>query len=80
MDNPINLFKTSKGQAQYFAAYDAVLDLWPVPHETRLITTPYGRTHVISCGPEDAFPLLLLHAGQASSTMWFPNTAAPSHR
>ena len=80
MDDPIKLFKTSKGQAQYFAAYDAALDLWPVPHETRFITTPYGRTHVISCGPEDAFPLLLLHAGQASSTMWFPNIASLSRK
>jgi len=75
MDNPINLFKTPKGQAQYFAAYDAALEMWPVPHESRFVTTPYGRTHIISCGPEDAFPLVLLHAGQASSTMWFPNIA-----
>jgi pimeloyl-ACP methyl ester carboxylesterase len=75
MDSPINLFKTSKGQAQYFAAYDAAMQLWPVPYQSTFITTPYGRTHVISCGPEDAFPLVLLHAGQASSTMWFPNIA-----
>lgn len=75
MDNPINLFKTSKGQAQYFAAYDAALHLWPVPHESRFVTTLFGQTHLISCGPEDALPLVLLHAGQASSTMWFPNIA-----
>lgn len=75
MDTPINLFKSSKGRAQYFAAYDAALNLWPVPHKSRFVTTPYGRTHVISCGPEDASPLVLLHAGQASSTMWFPNIA-----
>jgi pimeloyl-ACP methyl ester carboxylesterase len=75
MDNPINLFKTSKGQVQYFAAYDAAMQLWPVPFESSFVTTAYGRTHVISCGPEDAFPLVLLHAGQASSTMWFPNIA-----
>lgn len=75
MDSPINLFKTSKGQAQYFAAYDATLDLWRVPHKSRFVTTPYGRTHFITCSPEDAFSLVLLHAGQASSTMWFPNIA-----
>jgi pimeloyl-ACP methyl ester carboxylesterase len=75
MDSPINLFKTSKGQAQYYASYDAALQLWPVPHESRFITTPYGQTHVLSCGQEDAFPIILLHAGQASSTMWFPNIA-----
>ncbi len=75
MDNPISLFKSTKGQTQYFTAYDASLNLWPVSHKSRFVTTPYGQTHVISCGPEDAFPLLLLHAGQASSTMWFPNIA-----
>jgi pimeloyl-ACP methyl ester carboxylesterase len=80
MDTPIRLFKTSKGQAQYFAAYDAALQQWPVPHTSRFVTTPYGRTHVISCGPEDAFPLVLLHAGQASSTMWFPNIAPLSEK
>ncbi len=75
MDSPINLFKTSKGQAQYYAAYDAAMQLWPVSFESRLVTTSYGQTNVISCSPEDAFPLVLLHAGQASSTMWFPNIA-----
>jgi pimeloyl-ACP methyl ester carboxylesterase len=73
MDSPINLFKTPKGQAQYFTAYDAAMKLWPVPYESQLVTTSYGQTHVISCGPKDGFPLVLLHAGQASSTMWFPN-------
>jgi pimeloyl-ACP methyl ester carboxylesterase len=80
MDNQINLFKTSKGQAQYFAAYDAALELWPVAHESRFVTTPYGCTHIVSCGPEDAFPLVLLHAGQASSTMWFPNIVGLSSK
>jgi pimeloyl-ACP methyl ester carboxylesterase len=75
MDGSINLFKTSKGQAQYYAAYDAAMHLWPVPYESRLISTSYGQTNVISCGPEAAPPLVLLHAGQASSTMWFPNIA-----
>jgi pimeloyl-ACP methyl ester carboxylesterase len=80
MDNPPKLFKTTKGQTQYFAAYDAALQLWPVPHESRFVTTPYGQTHIISCGPKEAFPLVLLHAGQASSTMWFPNIAHLSEK
>jgi pimeloyl-ACP methyl ester carboxylesterase len=80
MDSPINLFKTDKGQAQYYTAYDAAMQLWPVPFESNFVTTPYGRTHVISCGPKDGFPLVLLHAGQASSTMWFPNIAHLSEK
>jgi pimeloyl-ACP methyl ester carboxylesterase len=78
MDSPIDLFKTPTGQVKYFTAYDAAMQMWPVPFESRFVTTPYGQTHVISCGPEDAFPLVLLHAGQASSTMWYPNIAALS--
>jgi pimeloyl-ACP methyl ester carboxylesterase len=70
-----NCFKTQKGQSCYFAAYDSALQLWPIPHESHFVTTPYGQTHVIICGSKDSHPLLLLHAGQASSTMWFPNIA-----
>lgn len=73
MDKPIQIFKTLKGKSQYFAAYDASMRLWPVPYTTRYVTTPYGQTQVIACGPENAFPVVLLHAGYASSTMWFPN-------
>jgi pimeloyl-ACP methyl ester carboxylesterase len=75
MDSPINLFMTPGDQAKYFAAYDATLKMWPVSHESRFVNTPYGQTHIISCGPEDAFPIVLLHGGYASSTMWFPNVA-----
>ena len=72
---PDQSFQDPQRPSRYFAAYDAAMQLWPVPYKSRFVTTPYGRTHVISCGPEDAFPLVLLHAGQASSTMWFPNIA-----
>jgi pimeloyl-ACP methyl ester carboxylesterase len=80
MEIPITLFKTPKGQVKYFAAYDDAMKLWPVKYESRFVDTSYGQTHVISCGPKDAFPLLLLHAGQASSTMWFPNIASLSSK
>lgn len=75
MENPIPTFKTFKDQSQYIAAYDDCLRLWPVPHTSRMLPTSYGQTHVITSGPEDAFPLVLLHGGYASSTMWFANIA-----
>jgi pimeloyl-ACP methyl ester carboxylesterase len=74
-ENPIPIFKAFEGQSQYLAAYEASLGLWPVPYTSAFVTTPYGQTHVITCGPEDAFPLVLLHGGYASSTMWFANIA-----
>jgi pimeloyl-ACP methyl ester carboxylesterase len=75
MSEKVSPFKSTKGQAQYFAAYDASMELWPVPYESIDATTRYGRTHINACGSKDAFPVILLHGGYASSTMWFPNVA-----
>lgn len=71
----LNCFRTANGQSRYFATYDSALKLWPIPYEEIYITTSYGQTHIISCGAKDASPLVLLHGGYASSTMWFPNIA-----
>ena len=75
MENPIPIYKTLEGQSQYVAAYNDSLRLWPVPHTSTFVPTPYGQTHVITCGPENAFSLVLLHGGYASATMWFANIA-----
>ena len=61
------------GQSEYFAAYDAVLARWPVTVESVDLQSPYGTTHVHICGPRDGKPLVLLHGGGATSTVWFAN-------
>jgi pimeloyl-ACP methyl ester carboxylesterase len=66
-------FKTEGGEAGYFAAYDAVLAQWPVAVESVGVRSPYGMTHVNVCGPRDGEPLILLHGGGATSTVWFAN-------
>jgi pimeloyl-ACP methyl ester carboxylesterase len=65
--------QTGQGQPEYFAAYDAVLAQWPVAVESVDLQSPYGTTHVRICGPRDGTPLVLLHGGGASSTVWFAN-------
>src|SRR5512133_2096626 len=72
-----SMFGTSQGQTRYFAAYDATLALWP-PVESFDVPTRLGRTHVNTCGPQDAPPLVLLPGQAVSSTMWYPNAAALS--
>jgi pimeloyl-ACP methyl ester carboxylesterase len=69
-------FKTSDGEAQFLAAYNKEMKLWPVPYEQVDVRSRFGTTHVVICGPRTAPPLVLLHGYMATLTMWSPNIAA----
>jgi pimeloyl-ACP methyl ester carboxylesterase len=68
-------FKTPEGEAAYQATYEVLMKLWPVPYEEIEILTQFGLTHVVTSGPKDASPLVLLHGQFATLTMWSPNVA-----
>ncbi len=68
-------FPSPAVERAFSAAYDAVLELWPVPFESMDVPSEFGTTHVHVCGPTDAPPLVLLHGGGATSTVWFANVA-----
>ncbi|MBO8194314.1 alpha/beta fold hydrolase [Streptomyces oryzae] len=55
---------------RFRAAYDAVLDHWPRGTEHLTLTSRHGTTHVLTCGPADAPPLLLLHGGGTTAAGW----------
>jgi len=69
----MGLFKNQRWEERYFASYAAVLEQWPISFEERRIETSFGVTNVMVSGPEDAYPLVLLHGGGSTSTIWFPN-------
>ena len=73
-------FKTPDGKAKYLAAYDAVLETWPVPFQELDVPTRFGMTHVIVSGPKDAPPLVLLHGYMATAMMWALNIGDFSQR
>ncbi|MER7771218.1 alpha/beta hydrolase [Kitasatospora sp. NPDC096140] len=62
--------------ATFLAAYDTLLARWPAPVEALTVRTDHGTTRINACGPRDGRPLVLLHGGGATSTMWFANAAA----
>jgi pimeloyl-ACP methyl ester carboxylesterase len=68
-------FKSPEGEAAFLEAYDNAMKLWPVTYEEIEITNRFGTTHVVTSGPKDAPPLVLLHGMLGTLTMWSPNIA-----
>jgi pimeloyl-ACP methyl ester carboxylesterase len=68
-----SLFKTPEGAAEYLAAYNTTLGLWPVPHQALDIKTSFGLTHINMAGSPDSPPLILLHGFGVCSTQWYAN-------
>jgi hypothetical protein len=60
MPKKIRIFISPEMEAQYNAAYEAVLSQWSVPYEELYIPTRFGDTHVIASGSQNAAPLILL--------------------
>lgn len=79
MPDKVPVFKSPESEAEYYAAYDAVLKDWPVPYEELSISTSFGYTHIIASGSKDAPPLALLHPAAGGATMWCRNVNALSH-
>jgi pimeloyl-ACP methyl ester carboxylesterase len=73
MSKKIPVFRSPEGEAQFVQAYDAILKHWPVAYEDHFIPTRYGDTHVISSGPIDASPLILLHPAGGGAVIWVRN-------
>ncbi len=75
---PFHPFRSAKAKEQFLRLYDMRAEKWPVPSETRMVDTSYGRTFMQISGPVDAPPLVLLHGGSGNSLQWIPNIKALS--
>jgi pimeloyl-ACP methyl ester carboxylesterase len=77
-----SVFKGPEAEAAFMAAYDRALEKWPVPYETKYLSTAFGETHVIVSGREDGEPLILIHGVASSATSWYASVAtlAPTCR
>jgi pimeloyl-ACP methyl ester carboxylesterase len=52
-----------RGEAEILWLYDEALSHFRISHESKMVSTRYGKTHVLSLGPEDAPPVVSLHGG-----------------
>lgn len=78
MSTFIPVFSSSEGEAEIMSAYQAIMEKWPVPCKELTVSTSFGETHVIASGPENAPPVVLLHALLATATSWYRNVEALS--
>lgn len=78
MSTFIPMFATPEGEKEVMRAYQAIMDKWPVAYKELVLSTSFGETHVIASGPENAQPVVLIHALLASSTSWYRNVEALS--
>jgi pimeloyl-ACP methyl ester carboxylesterase len=76
------IYRSKEGRRLVLAAYDALLQRWPVPLVRETIATDLGETFVLACGPANAPPLVLLHGAGSNSGVWIGEVArlAQSHR
>ena len=73
-----SIYKTPAGEQAVMASYDAILQRWPVPHETMTIATRHGSTFVIASGRSSLPPLVLLHGAGTNAAVWARDVVAYS--
>lgn len=64
------IYKSERGAKLILQRYDEALDHWPVPSSRHRIPTQAGETFVVSSGPTDASPVVLLHGSGANANTW----------
>ncbi|TDC42515.1 alpha/beta fold hydrolase [Micromonospora sp. KC213] len=77
-----SIYRSENGRRAVEERYRAFLHAWPVPSTESLLSTRQGDTFVVSCGPPDAPPVVLLHGGGFNSAAWLSDVAdwAQTHR
>ena len=58
-----SIYRSPEGEARILALYDSALSELEPAHSSLTLDTSHGRTHLLTLGPDDAPPLLLLPGG-----------------
>ena len=75
------MYRSRRSRKRIIETYDRLLARWGCDTRETDIGTFYGTTHVVSCGQDDAPPLILFHGvGDDSALMWIYNASELSRR
>ncbi len=69
------IYKTEAGGREVLRRYDDTLAQWPVRADQLHLPTREGETFVLTCGAEEAPPLLLFHGSGTNTAMWMGDVA-----
>jgi pimeloyl-ACP methyl ester carboxylesterase len=64
-----SIYRTSEGEAEIHALYDRQLARLGLPYQSHMIDTRFGATHVLTLGPEEASPIVILQGGNTTSPL-----------
>ncbi len=67
------IYRSEGARHSVLEAYDRLADRWPVPHDDLDVETDFGSVHVLTAGPVDGTPVMLLHAASMGAPSWGPN-------
>jgi pimeloyl-ACP methyl ester carboxylesterase len=67
------IYRTEEGRHAVRQRYDVLLGHWPVPHESRMLSTRLGDTFAVVSGPVDAPPVVALQGSGGTAAHWLPD-------
>jgi deazaflavin-dependent oxidoreductase (nitroreductase family) len=68
-----DIYRSDQARCAVYESYDRLAAQWPVPCEDLDVETEYGNVHVLTAGPIDGTPVMLLHAASMGAPSWGPN-------
>ncbi|MGM0588052.1 MAG: alpha/beta hydrolase [Bacteroidota bacterium] len=69
MKNP-SIYKSKQGRVAILSWYDQRVESLDVEVESHYVGTRFGRAHLLSAGPTDAPPVILLHGMNMNGACW----------
>jgi pimeloyl-ACP methyl ester carboxylesterase len=74
------IYRSEAGRDLVQARYRQLLERWPAGTRRLRVPTRAGETFVVTCGPADAPPVVMLQGSGANAAMWLPDVEAYAQR